>query len=195
MAGSFIDDLFGKLFPKKQPLNVKENFTRSEGQQAALEEWLDGEEGAYYMDLIQKNYHFKTSGMSSKPEVHLLRTPYANGFAVTYESPLTPEAFSHIFFALGRKIKAMGYRQVSLDRKMREINNQVQTTEKYYFKPPLSAADLSEKIDQLYGNISVEKITVDDKPSFLKLMVTVYSDHLYQEARSFDDFIEVLFEK
>ncbi|EOZ96778.1 hypothetical protein A33Q_2088 [Indibacter alkaliphilus LW1] len=192
---SFIEDIFGKLFPKKdQRINIKENFTQTEDQKDAVEEWLVSEEGIELLALIEKNYHFKNSGMNNKPEVHILKSPYANGFAVSYEEPLTEESFSNLFFAFGRRMLDLGYSRVSLDRKIEEVNDNVKTTEKQYFKPPLSNADFSKKIDQLYGNVSIEKVSINDKPNFLKVLVTVYSDHLYKNADPFEEFIDNVFQ-
>lgn len=192
---SFIDDVLGKLFPKKaQGLNIKENFVQTESEIEAIGSWMSSPEGKNTMALIAKNYHFKTSGMNSHPEVHVLKSPYANGFAVSFEEPLTEKTFSNLFFAFGRRIVDLGYSRVSLDRKIEDINEKVRTTEKQYFKPPLSNADFTQKIDQLYGNVSVEKVSINDKPSYLKVLVTVYSDHLYKDASSFDEFIDNIFE-
>jgi hypothetical protein len=77
---------------------------------------------------------------------------------------------------------------------MEEINNQVRVTEKFYLKPPLQAPVENELISQLFGNVSIEKISVDNKPSYLKLLVTVYSDRLYQNAKPFDQMMDRLFE-
>jgi hypothetical protein len=88
----------------------------------------------------------------------------------------------------------LGYRQVSLDRKFEEINDQVRLTEKFYFKPPLQVPIMGEIISQLYGNIALEKITIDNTPSYIKLLVTIYSDRLYKNPKPFDQFLDLLFE-
>ncbi|RZS98711.1 hypothetical protein [Cecembia calidifontis] len=192
---SFIDDVLGKLFPKRsKPLSIKENFKQSEINKEAVAQWMLSEEGESLMALVSKNYYFKKSGINASPEVHILNSPYANGFAVSYEGPLDEKTFSYLFFAFGKRVLDLGYKQVSLDRKIEEINDSVRTTEKQYFKPPLSRADLSQKIDQLFGNVSIEKVSINDKPSFLKVLVTVYSDRLYQDAKPFDQFIDFIFE-
>ncbi|MFC0264302.1 hypothetical protein [Fontibacter flavus] len=192
---SFIDDVLGKLFPKKsRPIQIKENFIQSDSEKEISEQWEFTKEGTSLLKLVAKNYHFKKSGINSHPEVHILNSPYANGFAVSYDSPFNEKTFSHIFFAFGKRVLDLGYHRVSLDRKIEEINDQVKMTEKQYFKPPLSHVDLSEKINQLYGNISIEKVSIDDKPSFIKVLVTVYSDRLYLDAKPFDEFIDELFE-
>lgn len=192
---SFIDDLFGKLFSKKRtPLQVKENFVQSAEDVTDLEEWLQSPECSNLVALVGKNFHFKKAGINNEPEVHILNSPYANGFAISYDPPFNPETFSKLFFAFGRRMLALGYRQVSLDRKIEEINDKVKTTEKQYFKPPLHADDFITKIDQLYGNVSVEKVTIDNEPSFIKVLVTVYSDYLYQPAKPFEEFIDHIFQ-
>lgn len=175
-------------------MNVKENFLQSEDEKETLTDWIGSEQGITTLKLINKNYHFKKSGISGTPEVHILNSPYANGFAVSYESPLDEKTFSHLFFAFGRRMLDLGYHRVSLDRKMEEIQENVRTTEKQYFKPPFGSTDFSQKIDQIFGNVSIEKVNINDKPSFLKVLVTVYSDHLYQDAKPFDQFIDELFQ-
>lgn len=192
---SFIDDVLGRLFPKKSKhIQVKENFKQSEIDKDAGADWEASEEGKSMIALIAKNYHFKKSGINNYPEVHILNSPYANGFAISFDSPFDKKTFSYLFFAFGKRILDLGYNQVSLDRKIEEVNDLVKTTEKQYFKPPLSNVDFGQKINQLFGNISVEKVSINDKPSFLKVLVTVYSDHLYQDAKPFDEFMDAIFE-
>ncbi|MCH7408868.1 hypothetical protein MM239_05640 [Belliella sp. DSM 111904] len=192
---SFIDDLFGKLFPQKStPVRHKENFVHTEEEQSEIIAWLDSAEGESMMNLVKRNYHFKTTGVDAKPSVHVLNSPYANGFAVSFDPPFDQEIFSKLFFAFGHRVLALGYQKISLDRKLEEINDSIKQTEKQYFKPPLSNIGEDEKIDQLFGNISIEKISVDNKPSYLKILVTVYSDFLYKKALPFEKFIDELFE-
>lgn len=193
----FLDDLFAKVFKpsEKTPMKVKENFVIKEPEQSDLAAWIGSEEYRQLFDLIYKNYHYKRSGINDQPTVHLFSSPYANGFAVTYEDPFDTQSFSRVFLAFSQRLLALGYEQVSLDRKFEEINDQVKVTEKFYFKPPLQLPGEGELISQLYGNVSLEKVTVDNKPSYIKLLATVYSDRLYQDAKPFDLLMDGLFEK
>jgi hypothetical protein len=47
----------------------------------------------------------------------------------------------------------------------------------------------------LYGNISLEKIRINQQPSYFKLLASVYSDRLYYDAKPFDDLMDRLFER
>jgi hypothetical protein len=194
---SFLDDLFKKVFKPsdKSPMRLKENFVIKEIEQSELDLWIESEESVQLFALVYKNYHFKRTGINSQPQVHIFDSPYANGFAVSYENPFNAKSFSRLFLAFSQRLLALGYEQVSLDRKFEEINDQVKVTEKFYFKPPLQRPAEGELISQLYGNVSLEKVNVDNEPSYIKLLATVYSDRLYQDAKSFDQLMDGIFEK
>jgi hypothetical protein len=192
----FFDELFKKMFgpSDKSPMKVRENFVVRESDHEDLAQWMDSEEYRNFLALIYKNYHFKRTGINDSPQVHILDSPYANGFAVIYEEPFDEKVFSRLFLAFSQRVLALGYEQVSLDRKLEEINDQVKVTEKFYFKPPIQILAEGELISQLYGNVSLEKVSVNNKPSFIKLLATVYSDRLYQDAKPFDQLMDRIFE-
>lgn len=175
-------------------MTVRENFVIKESEQADLKEWMESEACERLFALVYKNYHFKRTGIEAAPRVHILDSPYANGFAVTYEEPLDMKSFSRLFLAFSQRILALGYEQVSLDRKFEETADRVKVSEKFYFKPPLQLPAEGELISQLYGNVALEKVSVDNKPSFIKLLATVYSDRLYQDAKPFDQLMDRIFE-
>ncbi|MBT0811477.1 hypothetical protein KIH41_09320 [Litoribacter ruber] len=190
---SFWDEIVEKLFGNKQGnVAFKENFIQKEADAEQVREWLYGE-GAEVMEMVYKNYHLQKASISAKPFVKLYNTPYANGFALFYQTPLELHSFSNLFFAFGQRIVDLGYRKVSQDRKIQDIGTEVKTIEKQYFKPPIQDKDFGQKIDQLFGNVSVEKVLFNDKPSYITVLVTVYSDRLYQDAKPFDEFVEQLF--
>ncbi len=195
--GNFFDDFLKNVFgsPEKAPMKVRENFVIKYSEYEDLSKWIGSEESERLFALIYKNYHFKRTGINDSPQVHVFDSPYANGFAVSYEPPFDQKSFSRLFLAFSERILALGYEQVSLDRKFEEIDDQVKVSEKFYFKPPLRLPAGGELISQLYGNVALEKVSVDNKPNFIKLLATVYSDRLYQDAKPFDQLMNRIFEK
>ncbi|MEX2512365.1 MAG: hypothetical protein WD398_05630 [Cyclobacteriaceae bacterium] len=190
----FIDDLLNGLFSGKNDLEtIKENFDISASREQEIAIWMESEEGLKMLDKIYQNYHLKKAGVDPQPEIHLLNTPYANGFAISFQDPLTEEIFSNLFFGFGQRMLDLGYRKVSQDRKMQDNNTQVKTTEKLYFKPPYNPEMITGKMDQLFGNVSIEKVSLNQTPNFLKVLVTVYADHQYYDAKPFDQYMDQLF--
>jgi|UniRef100_UPI004047A514 hypothetical protein len=194
----FFDDLLKKIFPARgshQPLSVKENFLLKDKDLQDVEVWGHSEASKVLYDLVYRNYHYKRAQINESPEVHVFSSVYANGFALSYGPPLDVNSFSLLFLGLSRRIIALGYEQVSLDRKLEEVNEQVKETEKFYFKPPLQMPQEGALISQLYGNISLEKIRINQQPSYFKLLAAVYSDRMYHDAKPFDELMDRLFER
>jgi hypothetical protein len=192
----FLDDLFKKIFPPSDqiPMNLRENIVLKSNELEESEKWARTEDGKELFAKLYKNYHFKKAGINDSPQVHVFDSQYAKGFAITFEEPLTEKTFDLIFLAFAHRVLALGYYQVSLDRKMEEINEQVKISDKFYLKPPLRQPIQHDLISQLYGNILIEKIAVNNKPNYLKFLATFYSDRLYQEPNPFDQLLDRIFD-
>lgn len=194
--GNLFDDLYSSLFQsgEKLPLNHKENIVYKPEELQEARTWSFSTEGERILAKISKNYSFKKLKLEEMPRVHILDSKYARGFAITYEEIFTPQNFSYLFLAFAQRVLALGYQQVSLDRKLEEINDQVRSTEKFYFKPPLQLPTENQLISQLYGNVAIEKVTLNNQPNYLKILATFYSDRLYQDPMPFDELVNQLFE-
>lgn len=195
---SYFDKLVSKLFSKKPAgvADVHELLKRSQAEQASYQTWKGSPEQEGLIQEIAKAYYYKKTNITSELEVHLFNTAYANGFAVTYHPKVTPRNFQHLTEYFRDKVLSMGYRQVNADRRIIDRDSYVETIEKYYLKPPLNAEDLSQEViqvNQLFGNIAIEHVLIDGKPSYLKVLASIYSDRQFQEAHSYDDFITALF--
>ncbi|HLT08140.1 MAG TPA: hypothetical protein VK014_11470 [Cyclobacteriaceae bacterium] len=188
-----INDMLNRLFGGDQPvLNHKENIRYPEEAHEQIIKWMASADGKQIFREIRLAYHLKNAGLEERPEIYLLNSPYANGFALAYNEMVTEKTFSNLFFAFGARMLDLGYYRVSLDRTIREEGDGVKISEKQYFKP-LVHTDTDQKVDQLFGNVSIEKELIDNRPRYLKVLVTVYSDQHYQDACSFAEFMEELF--
>ncbi|MDN3668428.1 hypothetical protein QWY93_03685 [Echinicola jeungdonensis] len=193
---TFADDILGRLFPKKQKgLEHRENFRLTEQERKEMLKWYYSEEGQKLFSKIYQNYHLKKTGENTTPELYIYRSPYANGLAIEYDFTFSPETFSCLFFAFGQRIVDLGYERVSLDRIIRDQQGGVSIIEKQYFKPKMTRSRIGQTIKQLYGNVTIEKVTVNQEPKILKILATVYADRMYEDAMPFENFIEVLFDQ
>ena len=188
-VNNILDDLFGG---KKSNFTYKENFSQTDEEQNRVKKWMVSAEGRMAFDRTLKTYYLKKAGLQDHTEMHILNSPYANGFAIAHDFSISEKTFSDLFFAFGMRMLDLGYHRVSFDRTMREEADLVKTTERQYFKP-VASVQPNSKTDQRFGNVSIEKELIDNKPRLLKVLVTVYSGRQYHDARPFDQFIEQLF--
>ena len=193
---SYFDKIVGKLFAGKKAgsvAEVHEVLKRSERERTLYAQWKNSEDQQALLRELAQAYYYKKTNIRSDIEVHLFNTAYANGFAVSYLTRIVPKTFQHLFDYFKDKVLDMQYRLVTADRRILDRDIYVETIEKYYLKPPLRSQKDEKTIDQQYGNIIIEYVLIDDKPSYIKLLASIYSDRLYQEALSYDDFIYRLF--
>jgi hypothetical protein len=89
----------------------------------------------------------------------------------------------------------LGYKLVNADRSLFDKDKYVETKERYYLKPIIDAQNSDELFNQRFGNIMIEQVLIDNKPSYLKFMASIYSDRLYTKALDFEELMAVVFEK
>lgn len=194
---TFFDQIFNKLFASKannSPTVVKEVLKRTDKERLNYQQW---QEALAYESLIQaiaKAYYFKKTNIVSPLQIHLFRSTGANGFALSYDASIGQEAFRNIFDYFKNQILALDYQLKMSERQISDRTNYVETKDKYYLKPSIHLDIIEGQIaNQLYGNITLEHVSIDDKPSYLKVLVAYYVDYQFSKALDYDDFIEKLF--
>lgn len=193
---SFLDEIFNKLFPKEQPnhkIAVQEELQRSSSYQEAYTNWKSSSEATLLLERIKKSYNMKKTGMEGLYPVHLFNSAAANGFALSYHPTISRREFHFLLDYWRDKMLSLDYRLANTDTQTKDKGEYVQTTEKHYLKPPITRN--KPKAEQHYGNILLEYVLVDDQPSYLKLMITTYKDHLFTEAKPHEELLEKLFEE
>jgi len=190
---SFFDDVVGKLFGRQSPKAafVHEVLKRSDQEIQQYEAWKVTENANSLIADVERGYFMKKQGIVSAVDVHLLDSQYSNGFAVSFNDQFSPDSFTFVFDFLKERGLEQGYKLSQGDRRILDKETYEETIEKWYLKP--IAEDLNGVANQKFGNILIEKIEIDRKPSYLKLMANVYQDRLYSEAKPFSELIEQLF--
>ncbi len=192
---TFFDEVFAKLFKKKNTATVPvvhEQLVRSPKQEAAYQEWRSKDKHLELLETVADAMHKKKLGILSELDVHLLNTPYSNGIAISYHEKVGEEPFRNLFDYFKEYTLGLDYKLAQADRRILDKGTYEESIEKWYLKPAKLGAD-NELVNQLYGNVLLEHVLIDRKPSFIKLMVNVYQDRSYTKALDFDEYLENLF--
>lgn len=198
MADNFftnvVDRLFGKSdndAPDNLPL-VSEQLTRSARFKTAFSEWRNSERFGEVLDTLRREHgEAKDRGLAHQP-FQLYETPQSNGFYFNAATGLEPAEFSYVLEHFREVTEGLGYRVQIADRRLSERGTGVHCTERIYLKPDLLAG-FEPPLDQLYGNVHLELVLLDEQPSYLKVMAHVYQDRNYKQPLPFDAFAEKLF--
>jgi hypothetical protein len=113
--------------------------------------------------------------------LHLLHTPQASGMQLKLPEGAAPDSLAHLLELFKDRVLAMGYRLQMADQR---ITTDGTLKERYYLKPTPPAGHGDAPLPQRYGNVLVEAWGSGQQLRHLKVLCTVYSDRLYQEAES-----------
>ena len=190
---AYFEDLYQRLFTKqqKQPQLSHEVIRRSEKYTQRYLQWMQKDLLKDYLDKYQRGYHYKKLKIQSSYDVHFFSSNMANGFALSYNSDIPPIEFQFLFDYFAERVLTLNYKKANSDVMITEKGEVIETKEKHYLKPISSTS--APKVEQHYGNILIEYIRIDDRPSYIKVMASTYSDQLYAAPISFDELLEYLF--
>ncbi|MCS6967165.1 MAG: hypothetical protein RMJ44_02105 [Cytophagales bacterium] len=193
---SFFDKIVEQLFPRRHTENVpvlEEALERNQDFRHKMFLWQNS--GAHHRLAYQfwEAWQLKKNQQLADFQVHILKINGSNGIAFTYHPQIGPEPFQFFFDYLRDKTLQIGYQLYTSDRRIYLRSHYTETVEKHYLKPPIDLRVENGKFlpcNQLYGNVLIEYVQIDDQPSFIRLMAHYYQDSLYQPPLPFDDFVK-----
>lgn len=189
---NFFNQIYDKLFSKnKEQVLSKEVLERTEREQLEYHEWTESDPAKYLLNRIKRAYYFKKTNIKDEIIIDILNTPYAKGMAVSNLPDADKKTYQLLMDHFKTRVLEQGYRQSGSNRKVQNKPNWVETSERYYLKPPIQT---EIPINQYYGNVHLELVLHDDRPHIFKLQANVYSDSLYEDAYDFEDLVAKIFE-
>ena len=196
--------LFDKLF-KSLSLPTRSNL-KAGGRQMLRQEliqrsdrftedylqWARGSKSSEMLQAFQQQYQLKKYDSEQAPWVSIYQSAKANGVIFNYGEEYEMQEFEFLFDLIKEKTVSLKYISYVSDRIIYEKPKYLETVQKHYLKPDFTQ-NTGPKAHQLFGNILVELVSIDDNLSHLKLLATVYSDSKYHEPLPFDQYLGEIF--
>ncbi|MFT6865444.1 MAG: hypothetical protein ACJA08_000262 [Cyclobacteriaceae bacterium] len=187
---SFFDQVYQKIFVRKaKGLILHEVLKRSQRYTTDYERWKNSDLPALLLNDVADSLRMKLEGLIRIPEVYQFSGDYSNGIAITYNSQIDEQHFHFLFDLFAERVKELGYRTSISDLIVTDKKGYVESKEKHYLKTKISNIT---PIDQKFGNVIIELILIDDKPSFIRFMAHAYNDRLYKTPDNFKHLAEYL---
>lgn len=189
MAGiwDYIKNIF-KEAEESSPSNpaVHALIERSTVEQEQYRQWLGSLVKRRLVDWLDNQYAiYRVTPDDIDEAMDFLNTPSSKGFVIHfYKTNYSRREVTHFFDFLKDQIKELNYKVQISDTRTYNRKDWVETVERHYLKPR-SKFGKDKKIDQRFGNVTIESVLRNDQVYQLKLQATSYRDHLYGEAEEF----------
>ncbi len=175
---------------------IHEMLERSEVDLADYQQWHGTLAKRRLLDWLREAHlSYMMEGSTRDAAVDFLNTPSAKGFVLhLYKTRYRKREIIHFFDYLKERILELGYRTSLSDTQTYNRKDWVEQVDRHYLKPPTDLRNPGRgKFDQRFGNITIELEYRNDKLYLLKFKATTYSDHLYQEAKGFEELMKTLY--
>ncbi len=195
---AFFNQILDDLFPDKsgkRDILLHEPIKRSKNYIEDYSLWSDSFKRTDLLQSVYNSYELKKQGIAGSLKMHLFNSPTANGLAISYHESIDQKEFSYLFDWLGEQIYKLKYKRVNSDVTITSKKESIETLSRYYFKPKIDSTNTNGLIDQQYGNILIEHITIDNAPTLIRFIANNYQDRQYEKAEDFEKLAEFLFSK
>ncbi|MAT53076.1 MAG: hypothetical protein CMN32_01245 [Saprospirales bacterium] len=172
---------------------LHEVIERDASYKAEFEAWKESLACRRIMDWLWHQYAMWVSLPNEvEKSIDFLDTPSSKGFAIHYSEEQVPARECRFLLDfLREKVLELPYRQTLADRRIYMAQKEVETLERYYLKPRQIRSG-ENRINQRFGNITIELVLRNDKPHQLRFRATSYNDRLYAEADAFKELFQGL---
>lgn len=160
------------------------NFWKKTMVRKRLEDWL-----FHQFELFRVLPHEIDEG------IDFLNTPSSKGFVIHFHKiNYNKRDALHFFDYLKENVKRINYKSQVSDKRIYNKPNWVETAERHYLKPRPTFGQ-SGKLNQGFGNITIDLIFRNDDVYHLKFRATSYNDRLFEQGKEFRELMEKLLGK
>jgi len=155
--------------------------------------WTNSENHKALKDLIFYAFAKFKNDTISHSGMHFMSDHKVNAIAIDcHKFDYTKKDYLFLITYIIECLKEKGYILNLADIRSEQINNDLNQTIRAYLKPSRKLVEGSKAI-QLFGNINLELVSIDERQKQFKLVSTIYSDQNFHEAMDFRLLINQIF--
>jgi len=172
---------------------LSEPLERSAAELGAYENWKGTLPCRRLLDMLAAQYAiFQSNPSGVDAALTFLKTNSSNGFAFHFDRLDGSRTDApHFLEYLKEKTQSLNYRLQHADTRTWSEKDWVKTVERYYLKPRQNWAE-GQKINQRFGNVTIELALRNDVPKLLTFRATSYADRLYAQPDDFHELMQLL---
>lgn len=170
---------------------IHEIIQRSDTEKSDYEQWKKTLVKRRLVDWLDQQYAiYRVLPDDIDEGLDFLDTPSSKGFVVHFhKTNYSKREVVHFFDYLKDQVLQLDYWPQISDTRTYNRPNWVETVERHYLKPKPDFSSNDSRINQRFGNITIEIIFRNDQPYHLKFRVNSYNDHLFLQAKDFHELM------
>lgn len=158
--------------------------------------WVEQHVYLNWLGPYFKAYHLRKGGAAGVRglQVQLLQENGRQGAMLFFDDLIGPGNFRHFFEYLGGRLVDLGYHRACADQCTKLHAQHTESILKHLFKPNPTDCPRTGLCDQRYGLVTMDLVTMDDQPIFIRIASNAVLQPGFTPAASLDDLLKALLE-
>lgn len=184
------NDFFYRLLGLAGNAPTCSKLSRSGKFQAGYAAWVAAQRYLNWTGPFFKSYHYQKASLSSPLRVQLIGEEHVRGAIFFYDPSIGAENFSFLYELLKDRVLTCGYTLHSRDKLEVRHERYTEQVEKHLLTPPASDVPGSSLCNQLYGNVLLDYVRVNQQPGYIRFVTNTYNDPFFSLPLPFNDLLE-----
>ncbi|QNP51863.1 hypothetical protein H9L05_18285 [Hymenobacter qilianensis] len=169
---------------------------RTPAQVKRHEQWLADRVYLNWAGPYFKAYHFRKAGVGSSQglRVQLITDCGRQGAIFFFDPSIGPGNFRHFFDFTCERVLELGYNLSTSDQRKLVHPSYTETIDKHFLKPQPKDCSETGRCNQRYGSITIDLISINEQPGFIRFFANPYHDDIFTPAHSFDELIAAVYQ-
>ncbi|WP_046242373.1 hypothetical protein [Hymenobacter terrenus] len=156
--------------------------------------WVEQRVFLNWLEPYFKAYHLHKGGAAGVRglQVQLLQENGRQGTLLFFDPTIGPGNFRHFYEHLGERVLQLGYHRACADQRVNRQAHHTEVTIKQLFKPNPTDCPETGNCNQRFGLITVDFVTVNGHPMFIRIASNPMLEPCFTPAASFDELLKRL---
>ncbi|OKL41678.1 hypothetical protein A3841_11650 [Pontibacter flavimaris] len=156
----------------------------------AYHTWLSNQTYLNWTEPFFTAYHYKKADLPARYRVQVIAEEHLRGAIFFYDPSIGAENFGFFLELLKDRVQQQGYTLHSGNKLQVRHERYTEEIEKLVLTPPASDLPGTSLCNQLYGNVLLDYIKVNNRPGFIRFAVNSYQDAFFSKPLPFEELLE-----
>ena len=184
------NEIFNRMFGLEKGRATCTRLERSHRQKTAYAAWVKAQLYLNWTASFFKSYHYQKSNLQGPLRVKLIQDTSVRGAIFFYDPNIGARNFTYLFDFMKDRVHNLGYTLHSCDKLVVRHERYTEEIEKQTLTPPASDLSGTSLCNQLYGNVLLDYIRVNNHPGYIRFVVNMYNDPYFSKPLPFEDLLE-----
>lgn len=180
--------------PKKEEPVRQEMLVRSYSYKQQYKTWINQGGHEEILKNLYTSYTLNKLQITGDVPMHVFVEGSSRHVVLHFTDSMGKTLFPYLQDFFRDRIMRIGYNLYLSDRQIISRAGHIEQIDRHILRPAVPAFHSGDKLEQLYGHITIKVDYIDDRPLYLQISAEAIQDKAYGKVFPFDELAETIFQ-